>query len=496
MGAAAAGAPVAARYEAVIGIEIHVQLKTASKMFCGCSTDIKDAAPNSRTCPVCLGLPGTLPVINRRAVELVLATGIAIGATTPEFTRWDRKNYFYPDLPKGYQISQYDLPLAANGHLTFDTSDGPVTVGIRRAHLEEDTARLIHATDAAGRRVSLVDFNRSGMPLMEIVTEPDLRTGEQARRYAEELRLLLLAIGASDAAMEEGQMRVEANVSLRPVGTDAFGTRTEVKNMNSFRSVERAIAFEIERQARVLGAGEVLVQETRGWDDDRGITYTMRIKEDSDDYRYFPEPDLPPLRADRAWLDAIRAGLPELPAARRARYRDELGLSAYDAAVLVGDPGATAVFEAALAAEPGLAPKAVANWVTGEYLRLAKGAGEGSGAGAAPVDGAQLGRLVRLVAEGAISGTNAKQVFERHAMSGEPVDEIVADLGLAQISDRGALICIIDEVLAANPGAVADVRAGKGQASGFLVGQVMKATRGQAQASIVQALLRERLGLD
>ncbi len=493
---AAAPTPIAARYEAVIGIEIHVQLKTASKMFCGCSTDIKDAPPNSRTCPVCLGLPGTLPVINRRAVELVLATGIAIGAATPEFTRWDRKNYFYPDLPKGYQISQYDLPLAANGHLTFDTSEGPVTVGIRRAHLEEDTARLIHATDAGGRRVSLVDFNRSGMPLMEIVTEPDLRTGEQARRYAEELRLLLLAIGASDAAMEEGQMRVEANVSLRPVGTEAFGTRTEVKNMNSFRSVERAIAFEIERQARALGAGEVLVQETRGWDDDRGITYTMRIKEDSDDYRYFPEPDLPPLRADRAWLDAIRAGLPELPAARRVRYRDELGLSAYDAAVLVADPRATAIFEAALAAEPGLAPKAVANWVTGEYLRLAKGAGEGSGTGASAVDGAQLGRLVRLVAEGAISGTNAKQVFERHARSGEPVDEIVADLGLTQISDRDALIGIIDEVLAANPGAVADVRAGKGQASGFLVGQVMKATRGQAQASVVQALLRERLGLD
>jgi aspartyl-tRNA(Asn)/glutamyl-tRNA(Gln) amidotransferase subunit B len=266
--------------------------------------------------------------------------------------------------------------------------------------------------------------------------------------------------------------------------------------MNSFRSVERAIAFEIERQARALGAGEVLVQETRGWDDDRGITYTMRIKEDSDDYRYFPEPDLPPLRADPAWLDAIRAGLPELPAARRVRYRDELGLSAYDAAVLVADPRATTIFEAALAAEPGLAPKAVANWVTGEYLRLAKGTGEGSGVGAPAVDGAQLGRLVRLVAEGAISGTNAKQVFERHAMSGELVDEIVADLGVAQISDRDKLIGIIDEVLAANPGAVADVRAGKGQASGFLVGQVMKATRGQAQASVVQGLLRERLGLD
>ena len=314
-------------YEAVIGIEIHVQLKTASKMFCGCSTDIADAPPNSLTCPVCLGLPGALPVINRRAVEHVLATGQAIGATTPEFTRWDRKNYFYPDLPKGYQISQYDLPLASWGTLAFETSDGPTSVSIRRAHLEEDTARLIHATDEAGRRVSLVDFNRSGMPLMEIVTEPDLRTAEQARRYAEELRAVLVAIGASDAAMEEGQMRVEANVSLRPLGRDAFGTRVEVKNMNSFRSVERAIAFEIERQARALDAGETISQETRGWDDDRGLTYTMRSKEDSHDYRYFPEPDLPPLRADPAWLAAIGAALPELPAARRERYRETYGLT-------------------------------------------------------------------------------------------------------------------------------------------------------------------------
>jgi aspartyl-tRNA(Asn)/glutamyl-tRNA(Gln) amidotransferase subunit B len=492
MGAPAA-TPVAARYEAVIGIEIHVQLKTASKMFCGCSTEIKDAAPNSRTCPVCLGLPGTLPVINRRAVELVLATGIAIGATTPEFTRWDRKNYFYPDLPKGYQISQYDLPLAANGHLDFETTEGPVRVGIRRAHLEEDTARLIHATDADGRRVSLVDFNRSGMPLMEIVTEPDLHSGEGARRYAEELRQVLQAIGASDAAMEEGQMRVEANVSLRPTGTEPFGTRTEVKNMNSFRSVERAIAFEIERQARALDAGEALVQETRGWDDDRGVTYTMRVKEDSHDYRYFPEPDLPPLRADVAWLEAIRAGLPELPAARRQRYREALGLSAYDAAVIVGDGGATALFEAALAAEPGVPPKAIANWVIGEYLRLRGAVAGGRGQGAVAIDGAQLGRLVRLVGEGVISGTSAKTVFERHAASGEPVDAIIGDLDLTQISDRGALVGIIDAVLAANPGAVADVRAGKGQASGFLVGQVMKATRGQAQASAVQELLRERL---
>ena len=484
-------------YEPVIGVEIHVQLKTASKMFCGCSADIAAAPPNSRTCPVCLGLPGALPVINRRAVEHVLATGQAIGATTPEFTRWDRKNYFYPDLPKGYQISQFDLPLAANGRLAFETSEGTVSVGIRRAHLEEDTARLIHATDAGGRRVSLVDFNRSGLPLMEIVTEPELHSAEQARRYAEELRAVLVACGASEAAMEEGQMRVEANVSLRPRGHEAFGTRVEVKNMNSFRSVERAIAFEIERQARALDAGEAISQDTRGWDDERGVTYVMRSKEDSHDYRYFPEPDLPPLRADRAWLASIAAGLPELPAARRARYREAYGLTPYDASVLVADAGASEVFEAAIAAEPAVPPKTVANWVTGEYLRLAKQAGPDAEAGPAlRVDGAELGHLVRLVSEGGLSSTNAKQVFERHATTGEPVATIVSDLGLRRIDDREALAAIVDEVLAANPAAVADVRAGKSQVVGFLVGQVMKATRGQAQASTAEALVRERLGLD
>ena len=308
------------RYEAVIGIEVHCQLRTSSKMFCGCSTEYDGAPPNSHVCPVCLGLPGALPTINRRAVEHVLTTGIAIGATTPEATRWDRKNYFYPDLPKGYQISQFDLPLASNGRLQVETSAGPVTIGIRRAHLEEDTAKLIHSTGADGRRVSLVDFNRSGAPLMEIVTEPDVRTAEQARRYAEELQLLLRAIGASDADMERGQLRVEANVSLRPRGRDEFGIRTEVKNMNSFRAVERAIGYEIERQAAALDAGETLTQDTRGWDETKGETYVMRAKEDSHDYRYFPEPDLPPLRVDVAWLDEIRTRLPELPAARRERY--------------------------------------------------------------------------------------------------------------------------------------------------------------------------------
>ena len=480
--------PALERYEAVIGIEVHCQLKTASKMFCACSTAYDGARPNSHVCPVCLGLPGALPVINRRAVELVLATGAAIGASTPDATRWDRKNYFYPDLPKGYQISQYDLPLAAGGSLSVETSDGPVEVTIRRAHLEEDTARLLHQVDAAGEAVSLVDFNRSGMPLMEIVTEPVIRSAEAARRYAEELRLLLLAIGASDAQMEGGQMRVEANVSLRRPGAAEFGTRVEVKNMNSFRSVERAIGFEIERQARALDAGEALVQETRGWDDDRGRTYTMRAKEYSEDYRYFPEPDLPPLRTDAAWLDEIRGRLPELPAARRARYRDDLGLSAYDAAVLVADSGATALFEGVLAAAPAIAPKRVANWVTGEYLRLVK-----TSAGGGRVQAAELAELIRQVEAGELSGSNAKQVFERHFSTGEPVAAIVAELGLRQISDTSALAHAVETAIAANPAAVADYRAGKQQALRFLVGQVMRETRGQAKADVVERLLRERL---
>ncbi|MEO8470436.1 MAG: Asp-tRNA(Asn)/Glu-tRNA(Gln) amidotransferase subunit GatB [Chloroflexota bacterium] len=484
------------RYEAVIGIEVHCQLKTESKMFCGCSTAYDGAEPNTHTCPVCLGLPGALPTINRRAVELVLTAGAAIGSTTPAATRWDRKNYFYPDLPKGYQISQYDLPLAARGSLTVDTSDGPFTIGITRAHLEEDTAKLVHAPGPNGERLSLVDFNRSGAPLMEIVTDPDIRTAEQARRYAEELQLLLRAIGASDADMERGQMRVEANVSLRPRGTEAFGTRVEVKNMNSFRSVERAINFEIERQAEIIDAGGALVMETRGWSDDRAETYRMRAKETSDDYRYFPEPDLPPLRVDPAWLADIVAGLPEVPSARRSRYRDVLGLNAYDATVLVADPGASRLFEATLASDPNLDAKTVANWVTGEYLRIRNASRADSSTGRPDLfgDPVQLAALIRLVADGAISRGNAKEVLEAHVSTGESVDAIVASRGLVQISDVDALGAIVDAVIAANPSAAADVGAGKVQAIGFLVGQVMKETHGQANAAIVQAAIRSRLG--
>jgi aspartyl-tRNA(Asn)/glutamyl-tRNA(Gln) amidotransferase subunit B len=485
-----ASASVHERYDAVIGIEVHCQLRTESKMFCACSTAYDGAPPNTHVCPVCLGLPGALPVINRRAVEHVLATGLAIEATTPEATRWDRKNYFYPDLPKGYQISQYDLPLAAAGRLTVETSDGPVAVGITRAHLEEDTAKLVHATTDDGRKVSLIDFNRSGAPLMEVVTEPDIRSAEAARRYAEELQLLLRSIGASDADMERGQMRVEANVSLRPRGVTEYGTRIEVKNMNSFRSVERAIAYEIERQAAALDAGEALVQETRGWSDDRGATYHMRSKETSDDYRYFPEPDLPPLHVDRAWLEEVRAGLPELPDDRRRRFQAEHGLSAYDATVLVADRDAGALFEAVLATPGAPSAKSVANWVTGEYLRLRNAMTADS---PVHIDPAELAALVGLVDAGGISRGNAKEVLAEYATTGTPVGKIIASHGFTQISDTGALGAAVDEVLAANPNAVADYRAGKTQAVGFLVGQVMKATKGQAAASVVQGLIRERL---
>src|SRR4051794_23982222 len=371
-------------------------------MFCSCSTNVRGAEPNTLTCPVCLGLPGALPVINKRAVEHVIATGLAIGARIPEVTRWDRKNYFYPDLPKGYQISQYDLPLCSGGSLNFDTSEGLVTVSITRAHLEEDTARLIHSVGTSGRlEETLADFNRSGMPLMEIVTDPVVKTAEAARRYAEELRAVLVTIGASDAAMESGQMRVEANVSLRPVGTEPFGTRVEVKNMNSFRAVERAIDFEIRRQERALRGGEPLVQETRGWDDGRGVTYRMRVKETSEDYRYFPEPDLPPLRVEQAWLADIRAALPELPAARRGRYQRQLGLSPYDAGVIASS--ASAYFDTAVGSPSQPDAKRAANLLSKIGLRVEKEQARVL----AERDPAQLARTVELLAAGELSSQNA-----------------------------------------------------------------------------------------
>ena len=486
-------AAVLDRYEAVVGIEIHCQLKTASKMFCGCSTAYDGAPPNTHVCPVCLGLPGALPVINRRAVEFVIATGLAIEGHIPERTQWERKNYFYPDLPKGYQISQYAIPLASAGRLAIETSDGPFTVNITRAHLEEDTAKLVHgdAAGADGRRTTLVDFNRSGAPLMEIVTEPEIRTAEQARRYAEELQLLMRAIGASDADMERGQMRVEANVSLRPRGVEAFGTRVEVKNMNSFRAVERAIAFEIERQGAMLDAGETFVMETRGWDDGRQSTYRMRAKETSDDYRYFPEPDLPPLHVEADWIAGVRSTLPELPAARRARYED-LGITHYDAAVIVADPGMTGAFEAISAAGPGLPAKEVANFVSGAHARAAKATGlnEAGTAGASTPDG--IATLLAAIVEGRVSRPSGRELLDRHLADGTAADALLAGAGPGPISDDEALLGHIDAVIAANPKAVEDYRAGK-PVAGFFVGQVMKATGGAADAARVTVLVKQRL---
>jgi aspartyl-tRNA(Asn)/glutamyl-tRNA(Gln) amidotransferase subunit B len=497
MGVTAAADRVAGileRYEPVIGIEIHCQLRTSAKMFCGCSNAYADAAPNTHVCPVCLALPGSLPVVNRRAVELVIATGIAIEAVIPERTQWERKNYFYPDLPKGYQISQYAIPLAARGRLAIETSAGPFSVPITRAHLEEDTAKLIHedAADVADGRASLVDFNRSGAPLMEIVTEPDIRTAEQARRYAEELQMLLRAIGASDADMERGQMRVEANVSLRPRGTAAFGTRVEVKNMNSFRAVERAIAYEIERQGTALDTGEPLHMETRGWDDGRQSTYRMRAKETSEDYRYFPDPDLPPLHVEPAWIDRVRAGLPELPAARRARY-EALGITGYDAAVLVADPGMTGAFEAISAAAGASVPaREVSNFVSGIHARVAKADGRNASgtAGASTPEG--IAALLGAIAAGTVSRQVGRDLLERHLADGTPAPELLAGAGPGPISDDASLLGHVDAVIAANPRAVADYRAGK-PVAGFFVGQVMKVTGGAADASRVTTLVRERL---
>jgi aspartyl-tRNA(Asn)/glutamyl-tRNA(Gln) amidotransferase subunit B len=490
--AAGSGPDILERYEAVIGIEVHSQLRTASKMFCGCSTAYDGAAPNTHVCPVCLGLPGALPVINRRAVELVIATGLAIDARVPERTQWERKNYFYPDLPKGYQISQYAIPLASDGRLTVDTSDGPFTIGIRRAHLEEDTAKLVHQeATGPGSRATLIDFNRSGAPLMEIVTEADIRTAEQARRYAEELQLLLRAIAVSDADMERGQMRVEANVSLRPRGAAEFGTRVEVKNMNSFRAVERAIGFEIERQAAALDAGEALTMETRGWDDPRQATYRMRAKETSEDYRYFPEPDLPPLHVDAAWVALLRSTLPELPAARRARYVGA-GLTTYDAGVIVADPGMTGAFDAIAAAAPGLPAREVANFVTGAHARAAKGLGLNDGGTAGDSTATGIAALLAAIVEGRVSRPAGRELLERHLANGTDAAELLAAAGPGPISDDAALLAYIDAVIADNPGAVADYRAGK-PVTGFFVGRVMKATRGAADAARAGELVRRRL---
>jgi aspartyl-tRNA(Asn)/glutamyl-tRNA(Gln) amidotransferase subunit B len=481
-------------YETVIGIEVHAQLRTDSKMFCGCPTapalDGTDE-PNIRVCPICLGLPGTLPVINRRAVELVMLTGLALGChVETDAVRFERKNYFYPDLPKGYQISQYALPLTSNGRLLVPVpAEGTeVTIGITRAHLEEDTARMQHA----GRGHSVVDFNRAGVPLMEIVTEPDLRSPAQARAYGETLREVLRAIGTSNADMEAGSMRIEGNVSLRPKGSTTFGTKVEVKNLNSFRSLERALEFEVARHAEALDRGETLVQETRGWDEEAGRTIVQRSKEEANDYRYFPEPDLPPLRPSDAWVAELRARLPELPAQRRARYTDVLGLSAYDAGVLTADHALAGYYDAVVAA--GVDAKKAANWVTGEFSRLLnRHAASGLRADRVALRPEGLAELIGEVEAGRVSATIAKVMLATVFESGESPRVVIEREGLGQVSDAGTIGSEIDAVLAEFATQVEEYRSGKVQVFGFLVGQVMKRTGGRGDAHYVNNELRRRL---
>jgi aspartyl-tRNA(Asn)/glutamyl-tRNA(Gln) amidotransferase subunit B len=472
-------------FEPVIGLEVHAQLRTETKIFCGCSTRF-GAAPNTQTCPVCAGLPGALPVPNARAVEFAVRMGIATGCTIRSPSVWARKNYFYPDLPKGYQISQFDLPLCSGGRLEIDTGDGPRRIRIHRIHMEEDAGKNLHDQDP---QASLVDLNRSGVPLIEIVSEPDMRTAREAWAYLTKLRQIVVYLEICDGNMEEGSLRCDANVSLRRRGDTAFGTKAEIKNLNSFKGVEAAIEYEIERQAGRLRAGERIVQETRLWDAQKGETRAMRSKEEAHDYRYFPEPDLVPLVLDGEWLEAIRQALPELPDAKRARFEQAYALPAYDAGVMTATRALADYYEAVVAA--GAEPKLASNWVMTEVLALVKE--RGLEVEAAPITAPALAGLVRLVADGTLSGKMAKDVFAAMVESGESAAAVVARLGLQQIRDPDALAAIIDAVLAASAGQVAKYRAGKTNLLGFFVGQVMQRTRGQASPGEVNRLLLERL---
>ncbi|HEV2014283.1 MAG TPA: Asp-tRNA(Asn)/Glu-tRNA(Gln) amidotransferase subunit GatB [Candidatus Dormibacteraeota bacterium] len=480
---------VATRYEVVVGLEVHAQVLTQSKMFCGCSTDYLTTPPNANTCPVCLGLPGSLPVINRRAVEATIRTALALNCEIPEFSKFDRKNYFYPDLPKGYQISQYDLPFSRNGHLEFDVKGDPRRCGITRVHLEEDTGKLLHEGAIDEAPSSLVNFNRAGVPLMEIVSEPDLRSADEAREYVMRLRAILQYIGVNNGDMESGQLRCDANVSMRPVGRTEYGTKVEVKNMNSFRAIHRAIEYEIERQTEVLETGGRLVQETRGWNDTRGLTVSQRTKEFAEDYRYFPEPDLPPLEVGREWVAEIRSTLPELPAARRKRFIADFGLTPYDASLLTSSKPMAGFFEEAV--RLGAPAKAAANWILGDFSRLLNA--DHKEIEEASVKPTHLQQLIGLIDSGVISGKMAKQTFDAMYRASDPGPALTALEGSSQISGDAELEGIVVQVIAENAKSVADFKAGKQQALMFLVGQAMKVSKGRANPQRLEALLRAKI---
>jgi aspartyl-tRNA(Asn)/glutamyl-tRNA(Gln) amidotransferase subunit B len=483
---------IATDFEVIIGLEVHAQLTTRSKMFCACSTDYSNAAPNTHVCPVCMGMPGVLPVINREAVAYTIMTALALNCTIPEYSKFDRKNYPYPDLMKGYQISQYDVPLSRNGYLLIEHQGQVRRIGITRVHLEEDTAKLLHRDG-----YSLVDVNRSGTPLIEIVSEPDMRSPEEARLYMQKLREILVYLGVSSGRMEEGSLRCDANISVRPRGQQALGVKTEIKNMNSFKAVQQALEYEAQRQIEVLRSGGVIRQETRGWVEARGVTVPQRSKEYADDYRYFPEPDLPPLVISREWVEELRARLPELPDARRRRYQEVYGLSAQEANVLTEEKALGDYFEQVMALSSAVADrkaraKAASNWLLSEVVRLLNA--HNLPAASCPLKPAALVNLLDLLERQRITGKQAKEILDEAFASGELPETIVARRGIQPpISDPQALEQVIAEVIAANPKIVADYRSGKTNAAQYLVGQVMKRTRGQARADLVQQLLRAKL---
>lgn len=475
-------------YEVVIGLEVHTELKTASKIFCGCSTSF-GAEQNTNVCPVCLGLPGVLPVLNAKVLEFAVRTGLALNCRILPFSKFDRKNYYYPDLPKNFQTSQYDLPIAVDGHLDIEVDGQTRRIGITRVHMEEDAGKLVHAGTIARADYTLVDYNRTGVPLLEIVSEPDIRSAEEAKAYLEKLKAILQYIDVSDCKMEEGSLRCDANISLRPKGETKLGTKAEIKNLNSFKAVQKGLEYEAYRQAEVLDEGGRIVQETRSWDDARGQTVSLRSKEQAHDYRYFPEPDLVPMVVDPAWVEDIRRSLPELPDARQARLMKDYGLSDYDAGVITASRAMADYFDATVAA--GADAKAAANWLMGELSRHLNAAGREIDD--CPVAPGQLAALIDLLAKGTVSGKIAKTVFEEMWASGKDAAVIVKEQGLVQISDEGAVVAVVEKVIAANPQSVADFKAGKERALGFLVGQIMKETKGRANPEVVNKLLRERL---
>jgi aspartyl-tRNA(Asn)/glutamyl-tRNA(Gln) amidotransferase subunit B len=492
-------------FEAVIGLETHAELLTHSKMFCGCAVvDSTSAPPNSVACEICAGMPGTLPVINERAVEFALRVGLALNCTIPPVSVFARKNYFYPDLPKGYQISQYELPLAVNGWIDIETAAGPKRVRIRRVHIEEDTGKLSHVAaltpvsgappPAEGRgEYSLVDLNRAGVPLLEIVTEPDLRSAEEVKAYAVALRALLRYLGVNSGDMEKGILRFEPNISVRPLGSSELRTRTELKNLNSFRALERGTLYEIERQIKVWASGGQVEQETRGWDEARGETVGQRSKEHAHDYRYFPEPDLPPLSLTSEYIERVRAALPELPAAKRERFQSEYGLSPYDASLLVEERAVADYFETAVSNQQSKIrnPKSIANWMTGELFRLMNDSG--TDIEHVKVQPAQLAALAELVAVNAINLNTAKAVFAEMFATGRDAQTIVSEKGLAQVSDLAAIEQRVEAVLAANPEQVATYLGGKAAVEQWFFGQVMKGLKGQGNPQVIRETLSRKL---